>query len=134
MHYQSRLLPTDDGGQFLLAICHGEHKIGGEDTRETQHARFRVGSAGGELEQTTVNGRRHFLGGSVTPPTPHWTAGVAITFADDTIDLWPLKPCAEPAFTHEWYPLAAIAPQTRGKAVVQAVERMAQVFKPRKTG
>jgi hypothetical protein len=59
---------------------------------------------------------------------------VAITFADDTIDLWPLKPCAGSAFTHEWYPLAAIAPQTRGKAVVQAVERMAQVFKPRKTG
>lgn len=43
MHYQSKLLPVDNDGQFLLAICHGEHKIGGEDTRETQYARFLAG-------------------------------------------------------------------------------------------
>jgi hypothetical protein len=43
MHYQTRLLPLDDAGGFLLAIIHGEHKIGGEDTRETQYARLAVG-------------------------------------------------------------------------------------------
>lgn len=44
MHYQSKLMPiSDDDGRFLLAICHGEQTIGGEDSRETQHARFFAG-------------------------------------------------------------------------------------------
>ena len=46
MHYQSKLLPIDNEGRFLLAICHGEHAIGGEDTRETQYARFLAGQVG----------------------------------------------------------------------------------------
>lgn len=45
MHYQSRLLPIDVDGGFLLAIYHGEHQIGGENTRETGYARFAVGRA-----------------------------------------------------------------------------------------
>lgn len=45
MHYQTKLLPIDAEGGFLLAICHGEHQIGGEDTRETGYARFAVGTS-----------------------------------------------------------------------------------------
>jgi len=47
VHYQSKLQPIDDeAGNFVLAICHGEHKIGGEDTRETQYARCYAGRVG----------------------------------------------------------------------------------------
>lgn len=42
MHYQTRLLPLD-AQHFLVAICHGEHIVGGEDTRETSHARIALG-------------------------------------------------------------------------------------------
>lgn len=46
MHYDTRLAAIDGHGRFVLAICHGEHKIGGEETRETRYARLVTGDAG----------------------------------------------------------------------------------------
>ena len=44
MRYESRLLPIDEAGGFLLAVHFGQ-SIGGENTREAAHARFAVGQA-----------------------------------------------------------------------------------------
>lgn len=45
MHYQSHLLPLGEQ-RFLWVVCHGEHRVGGEDTRETSQIRFQVGHVG----------------------------------------------------------------------------------------
>jgi hypothetical protein len=42
MHYQTRLLPIGPGGLFVSATCHGEHKVGGDDPRETTYASLAV--------------------------------------------------------------------------------------------
>ena len=56
MHYETALLPIDEDGGFLLAVHHGQHKVGGEDTRETHYASFRVGHVDrpGELRDITA--------------------------------------------------------------------------------
>ena len=83
------------------------------------------------LEPATVNERRHFLGGVVTPPTHGWRSAVAVSFAVDAIDLWPLKPSGVHAFKHTWYPVAALPQNTRGSELWRAIARMMRHFKPR---
>jgi len=89
-------------------------------------------SAEGSLEPCSMNERRHFLGGTVTPPGSGWSSAVAVSFADDAIDLWPLKPSDDLAFGHTWYPVAAIEPTAEGVTLVQAVDEMLRHFRPRK--
>jgi hypothetical protein len=87
----------------------------------------------GALESSTSDERRHFLGATVTPPTRGWNSALAVSFADDAIDLWPLKPTGELAFHHTWYPVAALDPAVGYEGLVDAIERMLSHFKPRKT-
>jgi len=44
MYYQSQILPLDHQGNFLIAIHFSEHSIGGECTRESEHAYFAYGN------------------------------------------------------------------------------------------
>ena len=91
----------------------------------------RARSGVGDLEPATENERRHFLGSVVTPPTPGWSSAVAVSFAADAIDLWPLKPNGANAFKHTWYPVAALDPNVRGPDLWCAITRMLTHFKPR---
>ncbi|NIB44367.1 DUF1963 domain-containing protein [Pseudomaricurvus alkylphenolicus] len=43
MYYDKEILPLDDSGHFLVAIRFAEHKIGGECSRESNHAYFAYG-------------------------------------------------------------------------------------------
>lgn len=45
MHYQTRILPINGEDGFVLAVVHGQHQVGGEDTRETARVRLIAGSA-----------------------------------------------------------------------------------------
>jgi hypothetical protein len=74
--------------------------------------------------------RRDFQVGRVGPPAGTWTNAVAVTLASDAIDLWPLKPDKDGGFKLHWYPIAAIAADTKGQALWDAIEAM--LGKPRK--
>lgn len=43
MYYETKLLPLDNAGHFILAQHFSQYSIGGENTRETAYARFAVG-------------------------------------------------------------------------------------------
>jgi uncharacterized protein YwqG len=63
MHYQTRVMPIDDGDGFVAVRCHGEHKIGGEDTREVHHAQVFLGHASDPIAARDVTS-------ALFPPLP----------------------------------------------------------------
>jgi hypothetical protein len=93
-------------------------------------ARSRTGL--GAIEPATPDERRPFHGGTVTPPGPGWSRGVAVAFAPDATDASPLKPAGAVGFTHENYPMAALAPDLDGAALVAALRTLLEWFKPRR--
>ncbi|KFN49313.1 hypothetical protein P873_11100 [Arenimonas composti TR7-09 = DSM 18010] len=68
--------------------------------------------------------RRDFQAGALTAPPGDWQAGVAVTLASDAIDLWPLKAKKGGGFVQHWSPVAAIAAETRGGALWNAIAAM----------
>jgi hypothetical protein len=69
-------------------------------------------------------GKRGFHAGAVVPPAGDWTHAVAVTFADDAIDLWPMKRRKDGNFVQDWYPVAAIAADTIAPELLEAIEAM----------
>lgn len=84
-----------------------------------------------KIEPATQDEARHLVHAKVTPPAPGWNSAVAVVFASDTLDLWPMKPVSETDFEYCWYPLASLAPDTRGKELLKAIRSMLGCFKPR---
>ena len=94
-------------------------------------ARERAVVGPSDVEPGTPNEKRSFHGGTITPPGPGWRSAVAIAFAPDAIDLWPLKPSGAVAFAHECYPLAALPTHITTLELISAVRKMLAWFKPR---
>jgi len=67
---------------------------------------------------------RDFLSGVVSSPRYDCKACVAVAFASDAIDVWPLKAGPKSGFRQHWYPVAAIEPKLRGANLAQVVIRM----------
>lgn len=86
----------------------------------------------GADEPGTPCERRSFHGGAVTPPGPGWSKGTAVAFAADSIDVWPLKPTGAVAFTHDSYPVAALAPDLDRGDLISEIRKMLAWFKPRR--
>ncbi|HEX7917451.1 hypothetical protein [Rudaea sp.] len=86
----------------------------------------------GDLDSGTTGDARGFSGGVVVAPEPGWASAVAVAFASDVIDLWPLKPRGAQGFEYKWYPVAALPPDLRGARLWRAIAKMLIHFKPRK--
>lgn len=97
---------------------------------EMAHQRSRCGEE--EDEPTTPNERRGLVSARhLTPPTPGWHSAVAVVFADDAIDLWPMKPVKEQGFIYAFYPVASIPPDSDGPQLLRAIRAMLRIFRPR---
>lgn len=94
--------------------------------------RVRARARIGEREPATPDEKRSFHGGTVTPPGPGWSKGVAVAFAADAIDAWPLKPSASVAFIHDCYPVAVLAPDLDSVELISAIRKMLEWFKARR--
>jgi hypothetical protein len=107
---------------------------GGEAAaRDAMAAMLSIARAGTYADEPATGGeRRSFHGGTITPPGPGWSSGVAVAFADDAIDVWPLKPSGTVAFSHDCYPVAALAPDASAGEIISAVRIMLAWFKPRR--
>lgn len=93
-------------------------------------ARARAGV--GAIEPATPDEKRSFHGGIVTPPSPCWSKAVAVAFAADATDVWPLKPSGSLAFNHDGYPVAVLAHDLDTVNLIPAIRKMLGWFKPRR--
>lgn len=87
----------------------------------------------GQEEPATSGERRHFHGGTITPPSQGWDRALLVGISADAIDLWPLKPRGDLAFEHSHYPLAALPVDSTPDALRWAIAEMLGWFRPRRS-
>lgn len=97
---------------------------------DTMRVRSRAGV--GTHEPATASEYRPFHGGAITPPSAGWTRAAAVGFSADAVDVWPLKPSGALAFSHEHYPVAALAHDIEPNELISGIRNMLAWFKPRR--
>ncbi|MBD8526487.1 hypothetical protein [Pseudomarimonas arenosa] len=113
--------------EALLVEARSEQAI--KPALAEKHNCSRVGVG---IVEPTTNERRSFHGSTLTPPCPGWRSAVAVAFAGDAVDVWPLKPTGATAFVHDCYPVAALAPDIDMASLISAIRKMLVWFKPRR--
>lgn len=125
---------ADDRGYSALAGI--ERSNGLEATPENlemlARALARATDGTGSVDPSSAQDERRLIGSNVGSPSPNCRACVAVSFAADAIDLWPMRPVGNGRFAHTFFPVVAIAPDTAPPQLWQAIVRMLGHFRSRK--